>query len=89
MTTVKRTIELDSETDAALEKVAAAAGLSPVAFLQSALGQFLADSHDLEEEKRRWAAFERDGRFVTREAVDQWIDSLGTANPLPKPQPKL
>ncbi len=88
MATVKRTIELDADMDAALEKVAAATGLSPAAFVQSALGQILADSHDLEEEKRRWAAFERDGRYVTAEAVDQWIDSLGTANPLPKPQPK-
>lgn len=87
MATVKRTIELDADTDAALEKMAAAVGLSPAAFVQSALDQILADD-DLEEEKRRWAAFERDGRVVTAEAVDAWIDSLGTASPLPKPQPK-
>jgi predicted transcriptional regulator len=88
MTTVKRTIELDADTDAALLKAAAASGLSPSGYLQSALEQVLADAGDLEEERRRWAAFEADGKFVTSEAVDAWVDSLGTASPLPKPQPK-
>jgi predicted transcriptional regulator len=87
MTTIKRTIELDADTDAALVKAASASGLSPSAFVQSAIGQILTDVDDLSEEIRRWEAFEADGKSVPAEDVDAWIDSLGTSSPLPKPRP--
>lgn len=87
MTTIKRTIELDADTDAALIKVASASGLSPSAFVKSALEQLLTGGDDLAEEMRRWEAYERDGKSVAAEDVDAWIDSLGTKSPLPKPRP--
>lgn len=87
MSTIKRTIELDADTDAALVKAASASGLSPAAFVESALGQILSDGDDLAEEIRRWELFERDGKYVEAEKVDAWIDSLGTKSPLAKPRP--
>lgn len=87
MSTIKRTIELDADTDAALVKVATASGLSPSAFVESAIGQILSDGDDLAEEIRRWELFERDGKCVDADKVDAWIDSLGTKSPLPKPRP--
>lgn len=87
MSTIKRTIELNADTDAVLVKVASASGLSPSAFVQSALEQLLSDGDDLSEEMRRWEAYERDGKSVASEDVDAWIDSLGTKAPLQKPQP--
>jgi predicted transcriptional regulator len=86
MTTIKRTIELDASTDAALVKIASASGLSPSAFVESALAQLLSEGDDLAEEMRRWTAYEKDGKSVAAEDVDAWIDSLGTKTPLPKPQ---
>jgi predicted transcriptional regulator len=86
MATIKRTIELNERTDAALEKAAAASGLSPSAFLQSALDQLLPDNDDLTEEMRRWEQYQRDGKSVSADEVNAWIDSLGTASPLPKPR---
>lgn len=87
MSTVKRTIELQADTDAELLKAASASGLTPSAFVQSALEQLLFDGDDLSEEMRRWEAYQRDGKSVASEDVDAWIDSLGTKAPLQKPQP--
>lgn len=86
MSTVKRTIELDPDTDAALVKVAAASGLSPSKFVESAREQILSGTDDLAEEMRRWDAYERDGKSIAAEDVDAWIDSLGTNSPRPKPK---
>lgn len=87
MSTVKRTIELQADTDAELLKAASASGLTPSAFVQSALEQLLIDGDDLSEEMRRWEAYERDGKSVAAKDVDAWIDSLGTKAPLQKPRP--
>lgn len=86
MTTIKRTIEINADTDAALVKAASACGLSPSELVESALEQFLAAGDDLSEELRRLEAYERDGKALAAEDVDRWIDSLGTKSPLPKPQ---
>ena len=88
MATVKRVIELKVEIDAALVKAASASGISPSAFVESTLDQILSDFDDLAEENRRWKAFEEDGKFVTAEDVDAWVESLGTKSPLPKPTPR-
>jgi predicted transcriptional regulator len=86
MSTIKRTIELTPDTDAALVKVASASGVSPSAFVESALQQLLSDGDDLVEEMRRWEDFERSGKSVAAEDVNAWIDSMGTKSPLPKPR---
>lgn len=86
MTTVKRTIELSADTDSALIRAASASGLSPSAFVATALEQLLSDGDDLAEELRRWEQYERDGKSVSAEKVDAWIDSLGTKTPVPKPR---
>lgn len=86
MTTIKRTIEINADTDAALVKAASASGLSPSELVESALEQFLAAGDDLSEELWRLEAYERDGKALAAEDVDRWIDSLGTKSPLPKPQ---
>ena len=63
-------------------------GLTPSAFVESALSQFLSGFDDLAEETRRWEGFERDGKFVAAVEVDAWIDSLGAASASQKPPPR-
>lgn len=53
--------------------------------------QALNDWIDWEEEKHRRTleglADVDAGRVVSQEAVDEWVNSLGTDNPLPRPVP--
>lgn len=86
MATIKRTIELNPEVDAALVKAASESGLSPSVVVETALEQLLLDGDDLSEEKRRLDAYERDGKAIDAKDIDAWIDSLGTKTPLPKPR---
>jgi predicted transcriptional regulator len=46
------------------------------------------DEPDVEEDIRRLREFERTGRAVPAAEVKAWIDSWGTANELPRPQPR-
>jgi predicted transcriptional regulator len=46
------------------------------------------DEPDIEEDLRRLEEFDRTGLAVPGGEVDAWIDSWGTANELPRPQPR-
>jgi predicted transcriptional regulator len=43
---------------------------------------------DIEEDLRRLREFERTGEAILGEEVKAWIDSWGTDNELPRPQPR-
>jgi hypothetical protein len=46
------------------------------------------DEPDIEEDLRRVREFERTGMAVPGHEVKAWMDSWGTANELPPPQPR-
>jgi predicted transcriptional regulator len=92
MSTVRRTLDLDPETDARLSALAAERGEDPARIVADAM--VLLDSivdiegPDAEEDVQRLRAFERTGLAVSSADVDAWVDSWGTANELPRPRPR-
>lgn len=92
MTTVRRTFDLDQDTDARINALASEKGQDAAAVVADAL--VLLDSivdiegPDIEEDLRRLAEFERTGEAIPWEDVRAWVESWGTANELPMPQPR-
>lgn len=92
MTTVRRVLELDPDTNARIDALAAQKGQDAAAVIADAVE--LLDSFgeieepDVEEDLRRLRAFERTGEAVPLEDVKAWCESWGTANELPRPQPR-
>jgi predicted transcriptional regulator len=92
MGTVRRILDLDPETDARIESLAAEKGQDPAAVVADAIE--LLDSvvdvegPDVEEDLRRLQAFEQTGEGIPFEKVKAWVDSWGTANERPRPLPR-
>jgi predicted transcriptional regulator len=87
-----RQIEVDEETALLLEARAGARGLTVSEFLADAAqwldAVIVMDEPDVEEDIRRLEEFERTGLAIPGDEVKAWIDSWGTANELPRPQPR-
>jgi predicted transcriptional regulator len=92
MSTVRRVLDLDPETDARLAALAAEKGKDPAAVVADAVALLDSvagfESLDIEEDARRLREFERTGESVPLEEVEAWVESWGTANELPPPQPR-
>jgi predicted transcriptional regulator len=92
MNMVRRTLELDPETDARLREMAAerqqdvAAVLAEAVALLDAVGDIAGP--DTAEDRRRLSEFERSGEAVPLSEVKAWTASWGTANELPRPLPR-
>jgi predicted transcriptional regulator len=92
MPTVRRTFDLDQETDARLNALAAEKGQDAAAVVADAV--VLLDSivniegPDTAEDLRRLREFERTGQAVPSEDVKAWVESWGSAEELPRPQPR-
>jgi predicted transcriptional regulator len=92
MATVRRTLDLDPETDARLNALAAEKGQDAAAVVADAVT--LLDSilniegPDIEEDLRRLREFERTGEAVPAEDVLMWVESWGTPHELPRPLPR-
>jgi predicted transcriptional regulator len=92
MSTVRRILDLDPDTDARIEALAAEKGQDPAAIIADAIE--LLDSvvdvegPDVEEDLRRIREFERTGMAIPGDEIKAWIDSWGTDNELPRPQPR-
>ena len=90
MSTVRRTFDLDPDTDARLNALAAEKGQDAAAVVADAVD--LLDSvvnvegPDIEEDLRRLREFERTGEAVPWDEVNAWVKSWGTSNELPRPQ---
>jgi predicted transcriptional regulator len=90
--TVRRTFDLDPETDARLSALAAEKGQDAAAVVADAV--VLLDSivdiegPDIEEDLRRLAEFERTGEAVPSEDVKSWVESWGSSSELPRPKPR-
>ena len=92
MNIVRRTLEIDAETDARLRALAAERGQDVAAVLAEAVA--LLDSvvdiagPDIAEDRRRLDEFRRSGQAVPLDEVKAWVASWGTADELPRPQPR-
>ena len=92
MNLVRRTLEIDAETDARLAEIAAERGQDVAAVLAEAVA--LLDSivdvtgPDVVEDRGRLDAFHQTGEAVPLEDVRSWIASWDTADEQPRPTPR-
>jgi predicted transcriptional regulator len=92
MNVVRRTFELDSETDARLQAIAAARGQGVASVVADAIALLDAvvpvEGPDIEEDIRRIREYERTGQAVPLDDVKAWVESWDSANELPRPKPR-
>ena len=92
MNIVRRTIDIDAETDARLRALATERGQDVASVLAEAIA--LLDSvvdiagPDIAEDRRRLDEFKRTGQAVPLHEVKAWVASWGTADELPRPRPR-
>ena len=92
MATVRRTFDLDPATDARLNALAAERSQDAAAVVADAV--ILLDSlsdvegFGLDEDLRRVREFERTGEAVPLDEVKAWVESWGTPEELPRPEPR-
>lgn len=92
MNLIRRTIEIDADTDARLSEMAAERGQDVAAVLAEAVA--LLDSvvdlagPDIAEDRRRVDEFNRNRLAVPLNDVKAWVASWGFADELPRPQPR-
>ena len=92
MNMVRRTLEIDADTDTRLREMAAERGQDVAAVLAEAVA--LLDSvvdlagPDIAEDRRRCDEFDRTRLAVPLDDVKAWVASWGSADELPRPQPR-
>src|SRR6202035_2359695 len=92
MNIIRRTVEIDSGTDARLTEMAAERGQDVAAVLAEAVA--LLDSvvdlagPDIAEDRRRLDAYKKTRAAVPLDDVKSWVASWGSANELPRPAPR-
>jgi predicted transcriptional regulator len=92
MNKVTRTLEIDAETDARLREMASERGQDVAAVLAEAVA--LLDSvvdlagPDIGEDRHRYDQFKQTRLAVPLNDVKAWVASWGSANELPRPQPR-
>jgi predicted transcriptional regulator len=92
MNIVRRTLDIDADTDARLRELAAERGQDVAAVLAEAVA--LLDSvvdiagPDIAEDRRRLDEFKRTGEAVPLDDVKAWVASWGTVGELPRPRPR-
>jgi hypothetical protein len=92
MNLVRRTLEIDSDTDVRLREMATERGQEVAAVLAEAVA--LLDSvvdlagPDIGEDRRRYDDFKRSRLAIPLDDVKAWVSSWGSADELPRPQPR-
>jgi predicted transcriptional regulator len=92
MNMVRRTLEIDADTDTRLREMAAERDQDVAAVLAEAVA--LLDSvvdlagPDIAEDRRRYDEFARTRLAVPLDDVKAWVASWGSADELPRPQPR-
>lgn len=89
MNIIRRTLDIDADTDARLREMADERGQDVAAVLAEAVA--LLDSvvdiagPDIAEDRRRLDDFRKSGAAVPLSEVKDWVASWGSANELPRP----
>jgi predicted transcriptional regulator len=92
MNMIRRTLDIDADTDARLRQLAVERGQDVAAVLAEAVA--LLDSvvdiagPDLAEDRRRLDEFKRTRQAVPLDEIKAWVASWGSGNELPPPQPR-
>jgi len=92
MNIIRRTLDIDADTDARLQEMADERGQDVAAVLAEAVA--LLDSvidiagPDIGEDRRRLDAFKRTRAAVPLDEVKSWVASWGSANEPPRPAPR-
>lgn len=92
MNIVRRTLDIDADTDARLHEMADERGQDVAAVLAEAVA--LLDSvvdiagPDIGEDRRRLDLFKQTGAAVPLDDVKTWVASWGLTNELPRPTPR-
>ena len=92
MNVVRRTLDIDADTDARLREMAVERGQDIAAVLAEAVA--LLDSivdiagPDIAEDRRRLDDFKTTRSAVPLDHVKAWVSSWGSANELPRPTPR-
>jgi predicted transcriptional regulator len=92
MNLIRRTLEIDADTDARLREMASERGQEVAAVLAEAVA--LLDSvvdiagPDIAEDRRRLDVFNRTRGAVPLDDVKDWVTSWGSANELARPAPR-
>ncbi len=92
MNIIRRTLDIDTDTDTRLRQMADERGQDVAAVLAEAVA--LLDSvvdiagPDVEEDRRRLDAFRQTRAAVPLSDVKAWVASWGSANELPRPAPR-
>jgi predicted transcriptional regulator len=92
MNMIRRTLEIDADTDARLRALAAERGQDVAAVLAEAVAPL--DSvvdiagPDIAEDRRRLDEFNRTREAVPLDEVKSWVASSGSDNELPRPRPR-
>jgi predicted transcriptional regulator len=92
MNFVRRTLDIDSETDARLRALATERGQDVAAVLAEAIALLDSvrniDSPDIAEDRRRLQEFLRTREAVPLHEIKRWVESWGTDRELPRPTPR-
>ena len=89
MATVPFSFRFDMEVKERLEKQAELEDRSAAYLIQKAVEEYL-DAKDYFREEMMAAIAEADkGVFISGEAMDRWMESWGTENELPPPEPDI
>jgi predicted transcriptional regulator len=92
MNIVRRTLDIDTDTDTRLRQMADERGQDVTAVLAEAVA--LLDSvidiagPDVGEDRRRLDAFKQTSAAVSLSDVKAWVASWGSASELPRPAPR-
>ena len=92
MNIIRRTLDIDSDTDIRLRQMAEERGQDVAALLAEAVA--LLDSvvdiagPDVAEDRRQLDAFKRPRAAVPLNEVKTWVASWGSAKELPRPAPR-
>lgn len=92
MNIVRRTLDIDADTDARLRELADERGQNVAAVLAEAvalLGSVVdIAGPELAEDRRRLDTFKHTRAAVPLDDVKTWVASWGSANELPRPAPR-
>jgi predicted transcriptional regulator len=92
MNVIRRTLDIDTETDARLAAIAAERGQDVATVLAEAIALFdsvvdISDA-DIAEDRRRLDEFTSSRTAVALDDVKAWVAGWDSANELPRPSPR-
>jgi predicted transcriptional regulator len=85
---IRRTLDIDADTDARLREMASERGQEVAAVLAEAVALLDIAGPDLAEDRRRLDAFKRTRAAVPLDDVKGWVAGWGSANERPRPAPR-